>query len=47
VHARGAVPVQALVSGSVEFGAFSGSSAIAAYSPAAISFSLRPKATSR
>src|SRR5689334_6466160 len=30
VHARGAVPVQALVSGSVEFGAFSGSSAIAA-----------------
>ena len=30
VHARGAVPVQALVSGSVEFGAFSGSSAVAA-----------------
>lgn len=30
VNARGAVPVQALVSGSVEFGAFSGSSAIAA-----------------
>jgi ABC-type nitrate/sulfonate/bicarbonate transport system substrate-binding protein len=30
VHARGAVPVQALVSGSAEFGAFSGSSAIAA-----------------
>lgn len=30
VHARGAVPVQALVSGSVEFGAFSGSSALAA-----------------
>ena len=30
VSARGAVPVQALVSGSVEFGAFSGSSAIAA-----------------
>ena len=30
VHARGAIPVQALVSGSVEFGAFSGSSAIAA-----------------
>src|SRR5258705_3841999 len=30
VHARGAVPVQALVSGSVEFGAFSGSSSIAA-----------------
>ena len=30
VHARGAVPVQALVSGSVEFGAFSGSSTIAA-----------------
>src|SRR6476659_1484774 len=28
VHARGAVPVQALVSGSVEFGAFSGSSAL-------------------
>jgi len=30
IHARGAVPVQALVSGSVEFGAFSGSSAVAA-----------------
>ena len=30
VHARGAVPVQAVVSGSVEFGAFSGSSAVAA-----------------
>jgi ABC-type nitrate/sulfonate/bicarbonate transport system substrate-binding protein len=30
VHARGAVPVQAVVSGSAEFGAFSGSSAIAA-----------------
>jgi ABC-type nitrate/sulfonate/bicarbonate transport system substrate-binding protein len=30
VHARGAVPVQALVSGSVEFGAFSGSSTVAA-----------------
>jgi ABC-type nitrate/sulfonate/bicarbonate transport system substrate-binding protein len=30
VHARGAVPVQALVSGSVEFGAFSGSSSVAA-----------------
>jgi ABC-type nitrate/sulfonate/bicarbonate transport system substrate-binding protein len=30
VNARGSVPVQALVSGSVEFGAFSGSSAIAA-----------------
>jgi len=30
VHARGAVPVQALVSGSADFGAFSGSSAIAA-----------------
>ena len=30
VAARGAVPVQALVSGSVQFGAFSGSSAIAA-----------------
>src|ERR1041385_7178067 len=30
VAARGAVPVQALVSGSVEFGAFSGSSAVAA-----------------
>jgi len=30
VHARGAVPVQALVSGSVECGAFSGSSAVAA-----------------
>ncbi|HVO94835.1 MAG TPA: ABC transporter substrate-binding protein [Terriglobales bacterium] len=30
VHARGAVPVQALVSGSAEFGAFSGSSAVAA-----------------
>src|SRR5258705_3935359 len=30
VHARGAVPVQALVTGSVEFGAFSGSSSIAA-----------------
>jgi ABC-type nitrate/sulfonate/bicarbonate transport system substrate-binding protein len=30
VHARGAVPVQALVSGSVQFGAFSGSSAVAA-----------------
>ena len=30
VHARGAIPVQALVSGSVEFVAFSGSSAIAA-----------------
>ena len=28
VHARGAVPVQALVSGSVEFGVFSGSSAL-------------------
>ena len=30
VHARGAIPVQALVSGSVEFGAFSGSSTVAA-----------------
>ncbi len=30
IHARGAIPVQALVSGAVEFGAFSGSSAIAA-----------------
>jgi ABC-type nitrate/sulfonate/bicarbonate transport system substrate-binding protein len=30
IHARGAVPVQALVSGSVEFGAFSGSSTVAA-----------------
>jgi ABC-type nitrate/sulfonate/bicarbonate transport system substrate-binding protein len=30
IHARGAVPVQALVRGSVEFGAFSGSSAVAA-----------------
>jgi ABC-type nitrate/sulfonate/bicarbonate transport system substrate-binding protein len=30
VHARGAVPVQALVSGAVEFGAFSGSSTVAA-----------------
>jgi ABC-type nitrate/sulfonate/bicarbonate transport system substrate-binding protein len=30
IHARGAVPVQALVAGSVEFGAFSGSSAVAA-----------------
>jgi ABC-type nitrate/sulfonate/bicarbonate transport system substrate-binding protein len=30
IHARGAIPVQALVSGSVEFGAFSGSSTIAA-----------------
>ena len=30
MHARGAVPVQAVVSGSAEFGAFSGSSAIAA-----------------
>lgn len=30
VHARGAIPVQAVVSGSVEFGAFSGSSTIAA-----------------
>jgi ABC-type nitrate/sulfonate/bicarbonate transport system substrate-binding protein len=30
VHARGAIPVQALVGGSVEFGAFSGSSTVAA-----------------
>lgn len=30
VHARGSAPVQALVTGAVEFGAFSGSSAIAA-----------------
>ena len=30
VHARGAIPVQALVSGSVEFGAFGGSSTVAA-----------------
>jgi ABC-type nitrate/sulfonate/bicarbonate transport system substrate-binding protein len=30
IHARGATPVQAVVSGAVEFGAFSGSSAIAA-----------------
>jgi ABC-type nitrate/sulfonate/bicarbonate transport system substrate-binding protein len=30
VHARGAIPVQAVVSGSVEFGAFSGSSTVAA-----------------
>jgi ABC-type nitrate/sulfonate/bicarbonate transport system substrate-binding protein len=30
IHARGATPVQAVVSGSVEFGAFSGSSTIAA-----------------
>src|SRR4030095_5904095 len=30
IHARGAVPVQAPVTGSVEFGAFSGSSAVAA-----------------
>jgi ABC-type nitrate/sulfonate/bicarbonate transport system substrate-binding protein len=30
IHARGAAPVQAVVSGSVEFGAFSGSSTIAA-----------------
>jgi ABC-type nitrate/sulfonate/bicarbonate transport system substrate-binding protein len=30
IHARGAIPVQALVSGAVEFGAFSGSSAVAA-----------------
>jgi ABC-type nitrate/sulfonate/bicarbonate transport system substrate-binding protein len=30
IHARGATPVQALVSGAVELGAFSGSSAIAA-----------------
>lgn len=30
IHARGAIPVQALVSGAVEFGAFSGSSTVAA-----------------
>ena len=30
IHARGAIPVQALVSGQVEFGAFSGSSTVAA-----------------
>ncbi|HEY2987800.1 MAG TPA: ABC transporter substrate-binding protein [Candidatus Binatia bacterium] len=30
IHARGAIPVQAVVGGSVEFGAFSGSSTIAA-----------------
>ena len=30
IHARGATPVQALVGGTVEFGAFSGSSAVAA-----------------
>ncbi|MGH7765830.1 MAG: hypothetical protein ACREQP_00105 [Candidatus Binatia bacterium] len=29
IHARGATPVQAVVSGSVEFGAFSGSSTVA------------------
>ena len=30
IHARGAIPVQALVSNSVEFGAFGGPSAVAA-----------------
>src|SRR5215470_777450 len=30
IHARGAIPVQALVSGSVEFGAFGGPSGVAA-----------------
>ena len=47
IHARGAVPVQALVSNSVEFGAFGGPPRLLRFWPAATSYLSQPKAISR